>query len=254
MSEALDALVTRMLAKESDGRPSAEQVYRALVPLVDNPAEPSSDENRDPTRPFLTPLLAPPQPSEPVGGGAPLTDQEFEQVRTDAAALLESDDNSAAVRLLEAGLARTSANRFFGLELRRLLGLALFYVGEYRRATSLLADAGKEYRAGSLPPSHPRVVECAYHAGHALAEIGEGTGALAQLRFFVQNADAQDPENSELVLESRFVIAQMLATEERIVEALAELETVRPTFQAKYGPDSVHVHNLERQIDRLRSV
>lgn len=243
-----------MLAKEPDRRPSAEQVYRELVPLVGNRAGQIGEENRDPTRPFRTPLLAPPPPRQPAGSGAPLTEQEFEQVQADAAALLESDDNSAAVRLLEAAVARSSANRFFGLELRRLLGLALFYVGEYRQAASLLADAGKEYRAGSLPPSHPRVVECAYHAGHALAEIGEATGALAQLRFFVQNADAQDPDNSELVLQSRFVIAQMLATEERTTEAIAELEEIRPTFQAKYGPNSTHVRNLERQIGRLRSM
>jgi len=246
------AACSTMLAKEPDTRPSAEQVYSALVPLAGSPGVPVSNENRDPTRPFRTPLLAPPAPREPASGGLPLTEQEFQQIQADVAALLKSGENTQAVRLLEAGLQRSSTNRFFALELRWLLGLALFYIGEHRRAAALLADAGKDYRSG-LPSSHPRVLECAYHAGHAFSQIGEPAGALAHLRFFIQNVDAHDPESSERVLESRFVIAQMLATDERTTEALAELEEIRPAFRAMYGADSIHLRNLERQIDRLRS-
>jgi hypothetical protein len=151
-------------------------------------------------------------------------------------------------------LERSSTDRFFGLELRRVLGLALFFAGENRRAASLLADAGKEYRSEGLPSSHSRVLECAYHAGHAFAEIGETAAALAQLRFFVQNVDVRDPDNSESVLESRFVIAQLLATDGRTHEALAELEEIRPAFLATYGTTSLHLCNLDRQISRLRSM
>src|SRR5258706_594462 len=39
--------------------------------------------------------------------------------------------------------------------------------------------------------------------GHAYAEIGESAKALAQLRFYVQNSDAHDSENADLVLETR---------------------------------------------------
>ena len=46
-------------------------------------------------------------------------------------------------------------------------------------------------------------MECAYHAGHAYAEIGESAKALAQLRFYLQNADVDDPGNADLVLESQ---------------------------------------------------
>lgn len=183
-----------------------------------------------------------------------MTEQEFERIQAEVADLMDSGDTAEAVRLLEAGLQRSSADRFFALELRWLLGLALFYIGEHRRAAAHLADAGQEYRCAGLPPTHSRVLECAYHAGHAFAEIGESTRALAHLRFFVQNVDAHDPENTERVLGSRFVIAQMLATDERIAEALAELEEIRPAFRAVYGVGSVHVRNLERQIDRLRSL
>jgi tetratricopeptide (TPR) repeat protein len=240
-------------AKDPDSRPSAEQVYAGLAPLVDGAATPADGEaERDPTRPFRIPLLAPPTRREPARGGAPLTEEEFERIQADVAALLERGDSADAVRLMEGGLERSSASPFFALELRRLLGMALFYVGEHRRAAGLLTAAGTEYRSGGLPSSHPRVVECAYHAGHAYAEIGESAKALAHLRFYLQNADARDPENVELVLESRFVVAQMLASDDRPDEALAELEAIRPAFQAAYGEGSIHVRNLERQIARLR--
>ncbi len=125
----------------------AEEVHAALAPLVDGAATLEEDEaDRDPTRPFRTPLLAPPARREPVDGGAPLTEDEFERIQADAVALLADGDGAAAVRLLEDGLERSSANRFFALELRRLLGLALFCVGEYRRAAALLADAGSTCR------------------------------------------------------------------------------------------------------------
>jgi hypothetical protein len=251
--EGLDALVGAMLAKNPDDRPSAEQVYAVLAPLVSSTTGLADGEaNRDPTRPFRIPLLAPPARRESVGGGAPLTDEEFERIQTDVAALMDGGNSAEAVRLLEKGLERSSARPFFALELRRLLGLTLFYVGEHRRAAALLADAGKEYRSRGLPSHHPRVMECAYHAGQAYAEIGEPTRALAHLRFYLQNADVKDPENAELVLESRFVIAQMLASDDRPDEALIELEAIRPAFRAAYGDDSTHVRNLDRQIDRLR--
>ncbi|MBI1759228.1 MAG: serine/threonine protein kinase [Actinobacteria bacterium] len=252
--EPVEQLLHTMLAKDPDSRPSAEQVYRTLVTFTHTPGAGVGGANRDPTRPFRTPLLAPPPPRQPAGGGAPLTDAEFEQIRVSVAALLDSGDNTGAVRLLEAGLRRSSANPFFELELQQLLGLALFYVGEYRRAAALLAGAGKRYRAGGLVASHPRVLECAYHAGHAYAEIGAPAPALAHLRYFTSNVEADDPDNAERVLESRFVIAQMLATEQRTAEARAVLEELRPAFRITYGPHSTHLINLERQIERLRQV
>lgn len=250
--KAFDDLVGAMMAKVPEARPSAEQVYATLTPLV-GAATTSTDgsADRDPTRPFRTPLLAPPARRAPVDGGAPLTNEEFERLKSDVAALMNDDKTVEAVHLLEEGLERSSANQYFALELRHLLGLALFYVGEHRRSAALLAAGLTEYRSRDLPSSHPRVVECAYHAGHAYAEIGEPARALSHLRFFVKNVDQADPENAELVLESRFVIAQMLASDERPDEARAELEAIRPGFRAAYGDDSTHVRNLERQIGRL---
>jgi hypothetical protein len=251
--EALDVLVAAMLAKEPDARPSAEEVYAGLAPFVTGRAAPAAADDRDPTRPFRIPLLAPPSRRARACGGPPMTDEEFNGIPEQVAALMDAGDSADAVRLLEAGLERSPAGSYHALELRRLLGLTLFYVGEHRRAAALLNAVGEEYRKRGLHVSHRYVVDCAYHAGHAYAEIGEPARAISHLRFYLQNV-VDDPESVEQVLESRFVIAQMLASEDRPAEALEELDAIRPTFRAMYGDASTHVRNLERQRDRLRAL
>jgi hypothetical protein len=53
------------------------------------------------------------------------------------------------------------------------------------------------------------------------------------------------------VRESRFVIAQMLATAGEVDEALAELEAIRPLLIEAFGAESTQVRNLNKQIGRL---
>ena len=83
------------------------------------------------------------------------------------------------------------------------------------------------------------MLDCAYHAGHAYAEIGKPDKALPQLRFYVQNADASagggrgtqgpgDPVRHRA----------MLAADGYPDEALAELQAVRPLLADAFGPDS----------------
>ncbi|MDN5857117.1 MAG: serine/threonine protein kinase [Pseudonocardia sp.] len=245
--EPLATLVAAMMAKDPTLRPPATQVYTQLAPLTRGHG---TSSERDPTRPFRIPLLAPGRHRAAADTGPSLTDAEFTQIQADVARLLDERADAEAVRLLEDGLAR-STSPFFRLELRRLLGLALFYVGEHRRAAGLLDAAGAQYRKGGLPAGHPRVLECAYHAGHAYAEIGDAEHALSHLRLYVQSSGSDEPGDAEQVLESRFVIAQMLASQDRTEEAVAELNALQPVFRAVYGERSAHVRNLERQIARL---
>ena len=65
---------------------------------------------------------------------------------------------------------------------------------------------------------------------------------------YVHHADRRD----ERLLDTRFVTAQLLAAEGLLDEARAELQVLRPAFEERYGRGSVHVRNLERQVDRLR--
>jgi hypothetical protein len=53
-------------------------------------------------------------------------------------------------------------------------------------------------------------------------------------------------------MESRFVIAQLLASTGETEAAIAELRAVRPLFAAAYGPESAQVRNLDKQIARLQ--
>ena len=149
------------------------------------------DENRDPTRPFRWPLLAPRRPAAltRADGRGTLTDAEAGLLLDNARALLDSDHPSEAISLLEDGIERAGHDPALQLRAAPPLGAALFYAGEYTRAAAVLDAAGRDYRR-YFPPDDPDVLDCAYHAGHAYAETGKPDKALPQLRFYVQNADA----------------------------------------------------------------
>ena len=69
------------------------------------------------------------------------------------------------------------------------------------------------------------------------------------------NADfSTDDDEAAKVLESRYVIAQMLGSAGHTEEALTELEAIRPLMVGAFGAESIQVRNLEKQISRLRSV
>ncbi|MEU4998741.1 hypothetical protein [Streptomyces sp. NPDC021622] len=86
--------------------------------------------------------------------------------------LLDSDQPSQAIRLLEEGVIRTVHDPYLQLRLRHLLAAAQFCGGEYTRAAALFDLVGRGYRK-HLPPNDPLVLDCAYHAGHAYAETGK---------------------------------------------------------------------------------
>jgi hypothetical protein len=224
----LDTLVARMLAKDPGARPTAQAVYESLLPLTTagpdaGPLAVSGEgtadgrgsvENRDPTRPFRWPLLAPAaRRSARTAGAQRLTDAELALLLDNAGRLLDSDRPSGAVGLLEDGIEQAGHDPALKLRLRHLLGVALFYAGESTRAAAVLEAAGRDYLR-FFPPNDPVVLECAYLAGSAYAETGKPGKALPQLRFFVRNASTStDEDEARKVLEARFVIAQLLAAE-----------------------------------------
>ena len=251
--EAVDTLVSSMLAKDPHARPSAKQVYEALLPWTTEGTS-DGDRSRDPTRPFRWPLLAPAKQRESAGGRGRLTDTEAGLLQESVQALLDNDRPSEAISLLEDGIERADHDPALRLQLRHFLGAALFYAGEYTRAASVLDAAGRDYRR-HLPPTDPHVLDCSYHAGHAYAQIGKPVKALAHLRFYVQNANSSMGEDDAAkVLESRFVIAQMLSAAGHFDEALMELEAIRPLLAATFGAESTQIRNLDKQVSRLRPV
>jgi len=251
--ESVDSLVAAMLAKDPAERPSAEQVYAALLPAVMGGMTPDwLALPRDPTRPFRSPLLplAPAAPSSAVSGGTPLGEAEKALLKANVAALLGNDQPTEAIRLLEGALA-WAGDPVTELELREDLAVAFLMAGEYGRAAPLFAAVGSSYRQFGLPSGDPLVLSCSYQAGHAYADLGNPDKALPHLRFYVANVPVGDPEEALKVLESRFVIAQMLATLGDDEQALAELRAIRPAYAAMLGEDSTMVSNLDKQISRL---
>ena len=158
----LDTLVSSMLAKDPGARPTAAAVYETLLPLTTTGPGPDGSRatakttsNRDPTRPFRWPLLAPaPSPRTRAGSEGKLTDAEAGLLQDSARALLDSDRSSEAISLLEDGVERAGHDPALQLRLRHLLGAALFYAGEYTRAAAVLDAAGRDYRR-YFPPGRP---------------------------------------------------------------------------------------------------
>jgi hypothetical protein len=154
-------------------------------------------------------------------------------------ALLQAEHPAEAINLLEDAAGR-APDAAYPLELRRALAAALLYA------------VGSDYRR-YLPATDPLVLGCAYQAGYAYAETGKPDKALPQLRYYVQNADpGQDAEDSEKIIESRFLIAQMLASSDPEAAA-AELRALRPLLADTFGADSTQVRNLDKQVSRLRT-
>jgi serine/threonine protein kinase len=255
----IDALVTSMLAKGAAARPSAEAVYAALLPFAlvstadaaTGAGGDTADQDRDPTRPFRRPLLAAPtRPAETPAQQALLTDAEAKLLLGNVDALLQAEHPAEAISLLEDAAGR-APDAAYAIELRRALAAALLYAGEYTRAATLFDAVGSDYRR-YLPADDPLVLECAYHAGYAYAETGKPDKALPQLRYYVQNADPElDADEAEKVVDSRFLVAQMLAASGDPDAAAAELRALRPLLADTFGTNSTQVRNLDKQVSRL---
>jgi hypothetical protein len=68
----------------------------------------------------------------------------------------------------------------------------------------------------------------------------------------VQNAGASGDE-AQKVIQTRFVVAQMLAADGYPDEAISELRAIRPLLADAYGIESTQVHNLDKQAARLKT-
>jgi tRNA A-37 threonylcarbamoyl transferase component Bud32 len=267
---AVDALVTAMLAKDPDARPAAEAVYQGLLPVAtgtvagaDGPMS-GGDERRDPVRPFRQPLLGmtgrnpfqvPAADGPGTGTTRPLTEKAAARLRADVQVLLEGEHPSDAISLLEEGLGRAIPGSALELQVRRTLAAALLIGGQYSRAAQLFEQAGATYRQ-HLGASDPWALDCAYQAGHAYAQAGKPEKALPQLRYYVMNAvplTVRDADEAAKVMESRFVIAQLLASIGETESAIMELQAVRPLLATAYGSESAQVRNLDKQAARLQS-
>ncbi len=155
--------------------------------------------------------------------------------------------------MLEFGSERAGHDPELALKLLRQLGAVLFYAGKYTRSAAVFDTIGRVFRT-IRQSTDAEILEASYYAGHAYAQVGKPKKALPHLRFYVENAHASaNKDDTDQILESRFLIAQMLAAADYPDEALTELEAVRPALADAFGETSTQVRNLDKQIGKLRS-
>jgi hypothetical protein len=86
----------------------------------------------------------------------------------------------------------------------------------------------------------------------ATAQSGKPAQALAQLRYYTQHATpGQDGSETDKIIESRYVVAQLLATGGEPDAALAELSTLRSQLANAFGERSTQVRNIGKQLRKL---
>jgi serine/threonine protein kinase len=250
VSSALEELVLAMLAKQADARPSAQQTYEKLLPFAAKPHSVLDDEDRDPSRLFRKPF-APPKhprtaPSGPKPAVVPSTEAEAAELREHAQQLVGTDQPQQAIDLLRAGLERAASNPEVAMDLQYALGVTLFYADEHTKAGALFARLHKDLTA-KFGPNDPQAIDASFFAGISYAETNRPAEALDHLSHYLAHhddavSDAGDP------LEADFVAARMLAELGRIDEARTLYTRLRQDLAQTYGPDSVHVESIDRQI------
>lgn len=240
----IDDLVLAMLAKDAARRPCAEQVYEVLAPWCTSA---DIEGEQDPTRPFRRPLLALRPSGRPrPQAGPPLTADEVEALGGEASSLIVEGRPHEAVQRVETAARAGAEDAYASLRLRHCLADTLFAAGEFGRAAPMLAEVGAEYRR-RLGPANPLILDCAYDAGLAYAELGEHEDALPHLRAFL--GDVSD--DAERQIDARASIAAMLVAAGDLEGARAELCTAREPAVQLYGAASSQVRSLDRRIVQL---
>ena len=253
--EDVDKLLLAMLAKQPTDRPDAEAVYDALLPFVS--AGTTAAGERDPRRPFLRPLAPVPRsarpggersgPSSPVKVAIPLDVEEAIAIRARVRDLVHGGQVQHAIDLLEDAVLRSRHDPDLSLEVSVDLATTLYTADEYGRAVPLL-DQAVPALAERYGDGDATVLYLRYAAGVGHAETGDADAAIRHFTAYLQRADPTDP----LYRDAKYQRALMLHATGRTTEGLAELDAVRPLLVAEYGRDSIHVHALDRRIDRLR--
>jgi serine/threonine protein kinase len=246
----LDELLGAMLAKKPAERPEADAVYDALMPFIrSGPAD--LTDRLDPRRPFIRPLAPPPRSSEtaaivnriPRASSTPLTADEALALDERAMQLIEEGQFQRAIDILDDAARRAVHDSDLELDRRIKLGTALYLADEFTRAAevldTVLPDIDIHDDAGVLR----------YYAGVSHGEAGRLDSAIEHLTAYLDGGDLDD----ELRRDAMYRLGVLLAAVGHADEGLQHLEMLRPALIAAYGPDSVHVSSLDRQIERIRN-
>ncbi|MFG3406629.1 protein kinase [Streptomyces sp. NPDC048142] len=270
---ALERLVLDLLAKVPHQRPdSAQDVYDRLVPFLPAPDSERTTEQRgqgvtDPTGPYRRPLAPRPRPAEkavytptavdsPLRSAAPaVPDEELQQARGHAAALVEEERFSQASGMLEDVLARAAAVRSASeplmVGLRLVHALALFCDDDYGRALPEY-EALVEVLEAAGPNRGEDALYCRRQAAFCRMELGDSEGALAEFEAVLGQMRQGLPDSDMDVLEVRRHVGLLLQAVDRLREAVEVLMPLYRDLMAEYGPDAPETAQVRDALVRIR--
>ncbi|MEY9967612.1 serine/threonine protein kinase [Streptacidiphilus sp. MAP12-16] len=290
--EPLEALVLRLLAKDPWHRPTdAQEVYRALAPLLPVPAAAlpgGATGPMDPTRPFLRPYApwpdrqasnGPPPTGQPPTGQEPTSPPPTAQAQpaprpaAPRPAAARSTSVAAAVdevkRLLDAGrltqavgvlgdvLPAATAEHgphspVVGM-LRKQYAATLMEDGQFRAALPELRRLAED-RAAEAGPTDLQVLRFRFEAAQCLEQLGETVPALAEYRALLPYVEQQAAADPALPLEVRHRTGQLLLRAGDRTGAREVLQRLLFDAERLHGPQHPLAAEARRALEWLRRV
>lgn len=245
----LDELIAAMLAKRPSDRPTAAAVYETLLPLAVRPGPAAAPHERDPRRPFVRPLAPAPRrrATAPAGrpqptSSSPLSVDEAIDIQERVADLVQESQFQQAIDLLDEAVVRAAAPPELRREMQILLASTLWFADEFSRVAAILDEVLPE-----LDGADERAL-LHYYCGVSHAETGDVEVAIEQLSTFLAVAEPYDP----LRRDAAYRLGIMLPAVGRAAEGMRQLEALRLSLVAEYGPESVHVTTLDRRIAQVK--
>ncbi|MFC1442301.1 serine/threonine-protein kinase [Streptacidiphilus sp. N1-10] len=266
LPDALEQLVTRLLAKDPADRPaSAQEVYRLLLPLLPRSSTDSAAALRagvqpDPSRPFRHPAAPPPGPGAgPGAGSAPEGPAPAEAARL-ASGLYEARRYGEAAALLASAVPRAAAEHGSTAapvrDLRRLHARVLMDDQQYRRAHEEYDLLARAY-AAERGPDAVEALECAASAAECLAHSGNAVGALAECRAVLAGYERRRMQGlavePERVFRIRQRIGELLLAADDPEAAQAALLPLWHELERCYGPHHARVAEVGGLLGAARS-
>ncbi|WP_432048180.1 protein kinase domain-containing protein [Streptomyces asiaticus] len=268
VDEALEALTLELLAKVPHERPAcAQDVHDRLVPFLPPPDAqptdaPQSPGPPDPTSPYRRPLAPRPRPVTEKAAPTPalmdapaISDQELDQARNHAAALVEEERFSQAAGMLEEilaqALASRPANESMMIRLKIIHALALFYDEDYGRALPEY-DALAEVIGAAGPDRAEDALYYRSQAAFCRMELGDSAGALAEYQEVLARLRLSHPETSDPVLEVRRHVGQLLFSGGRLSEAAEMMIPLYRDLVEVYGAAAREAGEVRDALVRIR--
>ncbi|MFE2105881.1 protein kinase [Kitasatospora sp. NPDC059463] len=271
----VEKLLLAMLAKESEQRMGAMEVYDALLPLVHVNAETlaaTGDGVLDPRLPFLrpfggrarsvgvaasyTPTVVVPSPlAVPAGaaqaGTAALTEKEADAISDRAARLAQEGQFTQAGDALDEAIARA-----MDPELREGMQFSLaqvkFLAGSHREALTLFEPLAHEY-TNRYGDDDEQAQLCWYYAAQCRMELGEASAAIRAFDHVAENTPAPDDEDAvNRHLDTLARLMSLYAAAENLPQALDVGDRLRSQTSQLRGSDWPGLMQIDAYIRRLR--